>query len=231
MLSVLFWGYSFISTKIVLAELPPISIAFFRQIIASVSLMSWLLLTKSFKPIPIKQLAPVAVSGFFGIVLYFVLENTGLRYTTASNASMIVAAVPVFTLLTEAIFYKLKISVRMVMCVIMSITGVYLVISVNGRLDISSETFLGNMLVMGAKLAWVIYTILNKNLSEKYPGPVLPVYQFMISILLFTPLVIPEIPKWTVISPASLINLLYLGILCSACSYFFYIYEIGRAHV
>ena len=51
----------------------------------------------------------VAVSGLFGIVLYFVFENNGIRYTTASNASMIVAAVPIFTLFTEALFFKLRI--------------------------------------------------------------------------------------------------------------------------
>lgn len=36
LISVLFWGVSFVSTKVILAELPPISIAFFRQFAALV---------------------------------------------------------------------------------------------------------------------------------------------------------------------------------------------------
>ena len=38
-----------------------------------------------------------------GIVLYFVFENKGLTMTSASNASMLVAAIPAFALLLKAL--------------------------------------------------------------------------------------------------------------------------------
>lgn len=227
-LSVIFWGYSFISTKIVLREVPPVSIAFFRQIIASVTLIIWLLLSKASFKFSLKHVWLAALSGFFGIVLYFVFENTGLKYTTASNASMIVAAVPVFTLISEVLFFKQKMNLKMIICILLSISGVYLVITVNGKLDFSSSMFFGNILVIGAMVAWVIYTILNKSLSEQYSSILITAYQSMTSILLFIPFILPEVHLWHKVTIVPLLNLIYLGVFCSAFAYFFYIYAAKR---
>ncbi len=109
-LAVLFWGYSFISTKIVLTQIPPVSIAFFRQIIATLVLIPMALYTRCMPKMALHDLILATCGGFFGIVMYFVFENSGLQYTTASNASMIVSALPVFTLICEAILFRLIIN-------------------------------------------------------------------------------------------------------------------------
>lgn len=225
-LPVIFWGVSFTSTKVVLQEIPPVSIAFFRQIIAIAALLAWSLISKATLKIKLRDLILLAASCFFGIVLYFVFENHGIRLTTASSASMIVAAVPIFTLITEALIFKMKIKLNMIICIVISIIGVYFVISVNGKLDFSSSAFWGNMLVMGAMVSWVIYTILSRSLGAKYSSLVITVYQTTISIFLFIPFVIPEIPSWKPVSFVPLMNLLYLGVFCSAISYISFLYAI-----
>lgn len=228
LMSVFFWGISFISTKIVLEEVPPSSIAFFRQFIACAVLFTALLLRGRLPRMPIRDFLLLSLSSLFGIVLYFVFENSGLMHTTASNASMIVAAVPIFTLLAEALVFHMHISHRAVICIAISILGVYLVISVNGRLEFASSTFLGNILVMGAMVCWVIYTLLSRNLQARYDSITLVAYQSLSSIFLFMPFVIPEIPQWHGISTIPLLNLLYLGIFCSAFSYYFYLYATQK---
>lgn len=227
-LPVIFWGISFISTKVVLREIPPVSIAFFRQFIALVPLIAYGIATKSSFKMNLKDFMLLAVSCFFGIVLYFVFENNGLRLTTASSASMIVAAVPVFTMISEAIFFKLKIGLRTVLCIAVSILGVYFVISVNGIPDFSSSTFRGNMLMIGSSISWVIYTIISRNLGNRYSSFAITTYQTAISIILFIPFTISEIGDWKPISLTALLNLLYLGIFCSAVSYFSFLYAIKR---
>ncbi len=221
MLTVIFWGYSFVSTKILLQDLPPISIAFFRQIIAAGALLIVLLYKKLFVKMALKDVLLVFASAFFGIVLYFLFENIGLKYTTASNASIIVAAVPIFTLITESLFYKYKITARVISCVIVSITGVFLVIFEKG-LDFSSGYTKGNILMIGAMVTWVIYTIICKSLSGKYNGIVITAYQMAAASLLFIPFIIPEISQWKGLSAYSLANLLYLSLLCSALAYYLY---------
>ncbi len=225
-LAVIFWGCSFISTKIVLKEVPPISIAFFRQIIASTVLFAWVSATRSFARIGLRDLGLIALGGLFGIVLYFIFENTALLHTTASNASMISAAVPIFTLLTESLFYKMKISRRMLCCIISSIIGVYLVISINGKLDFSSRTFFGNMLEVCAMASWVIFVMINKGLGDRYPGVLVTALQTFVSIFLFIPFILPEVNQWRPISAVAGLHLMLLGVFCSACAYFFYLHAV-----
>ena len=132
------WGFSFISTKIILAEIPPATIAFYRQIIAVVTLLPLVMISlfrgglARLAHVTWRDAGLVAVSALFGIVLNFVFENNGMRLTTASDASMIVAAVPIFTLFTEALFFKLRITSKLVACLIVSVIGVYLVITGGG---------------------------------------------------------------------------------------------------
>lgn len=228
LLPVIFWGISFISTKVVLKEMPPVSIAFFRQLIALLPLILWGIFTHTSFRISIKDLLLLACSSFFGIVLYFVFENNGLMHTTASSASMIVAAVPVFTLLVEMIFFKLKTNLKVIACIIASILGVYLIISVNGRLDFSSSAFKGNMLVMGAMASWVIYTVLSRRLSNRYSSFIITLYQTALSSLLFIPFLVTEVDNWKPLSTAALLNLIYLGVFCSAVSYFMFLYSIKK---
>lgn len=230
-LAVLFWGYSFISTKTVLTQIPPISIAFFRQIIATFVLFPLALHTRCMPKLALHDLILAAGAGFFGIVMYFVFENSGLQYTTASNASMIVSALPIFTLISEAIFFRLSVNWKMIFCLAISIIGVSLVVTVGGRFDFASTRLFGNMLVLCAMICWVIYNIINRKLDKKYPSITITAYQSVSSVFLYVPFVLSERTSWNdlgVLSAQTLENLFFLGIFCSALAYFFYVYAAKR---
>ena len=230
-LTVVFWGLSIISTKVVLAQIPPVSIAFFRYSIATATLIPLAFLTHSLPKITLKDLGTLIITSMFGIVLYFLFENNALQYTTASNASMLVAAMPLFAIIIEALFFRQRISWKMAVCILISIVGVYLVVTVDGRLDFSSASFFGNLLMMGSMICWVVYTFLNKNLEGKYSGMTIITYQSLASIFIFMPFVIPEIKRWpelASITPSILANLVFLGVFCSALEYLCYIYAVKR---
>lgn len=221
-LTSIMWGYSFVSTKIVLRQLPPISIAFFRQVLAALVMLIFLYIKKLYVKMAFKDILLLAVSSFFGVVLYFLFENNALMNTTASNASIIVAAVPIFTMVTEYFLFKVKISAKLASCVLVSIAGVVLVIFEEGSIDFSSKSLRGNLLMLGAMICWVIYTILCKGLINRYNGMALTTYQMIASSVLFIPFIIPEIPQWQPISANSVGNLIYLTIFCSALGYYLY---------
>ena len=230
-LIVIFWGYSFISTKVVLAYIPPITIAFLRQIIASAILIPFAWRAGALFSIKLSDLKTIAAASLFGIVLYFALENSGLQYTTASNASMIVSALPIFTLFSEAFLFNLKVSWRMVFCLAISVIGVFMVATVGGSLDLGSSTLIGNLMVMGSMACWVAYTILTRDLAGKYSGITISAYQSLISIILFVPFIVPEASRWRPLNATDLSflsNLVFLGAFCSALAYLLYIYAVKR---
>ena len=226
-LAVFVWGISFVSTKVILAEeIPPVSIAFFRQFVALVPLLLCMGIRKEGFRLEKGDLKLFALASFFGIVLYFVFENTGLTMTTASNASMLVAAIPVFTLIIESIITRKPISKAALGCILASLAGVYCIISENGTIDLSGSTFLGNLLILGAMASWIIYTFLSNGLGERYSSLKLTTVQTLLSIPLFVPFTVSEVPAWKVPSVTALLHLVFLGIFCSALAYVFFLYSI-----
>lgn len=230
-MTVVFWGLSIISTKVVLTQLPPVSIAFFRYSIAAAALIPLALFSHSLSKIALKDLGTFIITSLLGIVLYFLFENNALLYTTASNASMLVAAMPLFAVIIDALFFRQKVKWKMAVCILISIVGVYLVVTVDGRLDFSSARLYGNMLMIGSMISWVLYTYANKSLDGKYSGMTVITYQSLISIILFMPLVISELKKWpelNAITPFTVANLVFLGVFCSALEYLFYIHAVQK---
>jgi len=221
--SVFVWGISFVSTKVVLAEFPPVSIAFLRQFVALIPLFVLCFLKKENLKIERNEVLRFILAAFFGIVLYFVFENNGLTLTTASNASMLVAAIPIFVLIVESIAQRKRISVPSLLCIIASVSGVYLVVFEGGLPDFSSGTFLGNLLIFGAMFSWIVYTFISDRLGKKYSSLKMTTIQTIISIPLFFPFVAGELGSWRVPSLTSILNLLFLGVFCSALAYVFYL--------
>jgi drug/metabolite transporter (DMT)-like permease len=114
----------------------------------------------------------------------------------------------------------MKLNIRILSCIITSIAGVYLVISNNGRLDFSSSSLHGNLLIICAMFCWVGYTIINKKLDyTKYSPLVLVFYQTVSATILFIPFTLSERSQWQALPTNALLNLLYLGIFCSALAY------------
>ena len=93
------WGTTFISSKLLLQEgLSPAAIMILRFVLAYVLMLPFVKgkwLCKSLKD----ELLMVLL-GISGGSLYFLLENTALVYTQASNVAIIIAATPLLTMLT-----------------------------------------------------------------------------------------------------------------------------------
>jgi drug/metabolite transporter (DMT)-like permease len=230
-LCVLFWGISFISTKIVLLQIPPATIVLYRQIIACLALAPLLPFRRSPSLPRLADAGRIAASAFFGIVMYFLPENRGLEHTTASNASLIVSALPIFTLFSEVLLYHKKAGRQTITYLLISLFGVYLVVSINGRLDLSSSQLFGNILVMGAMACWVAYTLLNRGTAQGYSSLNTIFYQTLAAIFLCSPFAVAEKDRWISpleLSTASWLNVIFLGMFCSAWAYVFYIKALAR---
>jgi len=223
LIAVFVWGISFVSTKIILRELPPVTIAFFRQFIALIPLVTLMFLKKENFRINKKELVLFALASLFGIVLYFFFENGGLTLISASNASLLVAAVPVFVLVIDAIRGRKKINIPSMICIITSIVGVYLITFEGKAPDFRSGSFLGTLLVLASMFSWIIYTFLSDKLGEKYSSLKMTTLQTALSIPLFIPFVSGEFVKWKMPSVTAALNLVFLGVFCSALAYLFFL--------
>ena len=103
-LTILIWGTTFISTKVLLEDFQPIEILVFRFVIGFVLLL--LLSPRKLKTTGTGEELLFAGAGLCGICLYYLLENIALTYTLASNVGVIISAAPFFTAILAHILMK-----------------------------------------------------------------------------------------------------------------------------
>lgn len=223
LLTTLFWGISFSSTKTLLSVMQAEQIAFFRLILA-VAVLGIIFFAGKHKRVERQDIFRVLAGGFFGTFLYFIFENNGLRFTTAGTGSLIVATVPVLNVIAGTLFFGERHGYMRWIGVLLSFFGVYIIVSSGG--DISLAHLRGNILVFLATCTWVVYTRINSPLTQKYGGLTLNLYQFSFGIVALGLMVLPSGFNPAVLSTNVLLNLAYLGLFCSAAAYFLYLYAL-----
>ena len=100
--TVIIWGTTFISTKVLLNTFTPVEILFIRFTIGYLAL--FLLSPHKVKMFDRKHELLFIGAGLSGVTLYFLLENIALTYTFASNVGIVVSIAPIFTAVLAHMF-------------------------------------------------------------------------------------------------------------------------------
>lgn len=229
LLTILIWGTTFISTKILLADFQPVEILFFRFMIGYAVLLAGY--PRRLKGLTRRQEMTFAAAGFCGVCLYYLLENVALTYTRASNVGVIISAAPFLTAILAHLLVKSeeKLQVNFFIGFIVAMTGIML-ISFNGsQLKLNP---LGDILAFAAAFVWACYSILTKKISSFGVSVILATRRtffygilFMIPTLFFFDFRI-EVSRFT--EPSVLLNLLYLGIGASALCFVTWNHAVKR---
>ena len=95
LMTIIIWGTTFVSTKVLLEAFTPIEILFFRFTLGYLSL--WAIYPRKGTYGTLRQELLFAAAGLCGVTLYFLLENIALTYTFASNVGVIISIAPFFT--------------------------------------------------------------------------------------------------------------------------------------
>lgn len=222
MIPVIAWGISFVSTEYLLDTMGAMSIGAVRFIFATLILYFMMKKTKTSLKIDRKDHILFVLAGGIGIAIYFYFENTGIKYISASPSALIIAAIPVFTLIFESLIYKRKIGLVDSLAILISIVGVVLIVDI--RLDefFKAEESLGYVMMVGAVLSWVIYSMASKPLFAKYSYLTIIFYQFIYSLPFFIIALPFETNQWHMIGLEGVIHLLFLSVVASVLGFYYY---------
>lgn len=156
------WGTTFISTKVLLRELTPVEILFYRFFIGY--LVLWLVAPRNLKLNSRKQEFYFMAAGLLGVTLYFLLENFALTFTLAANVGVIIAIAPFFTALFDYFFlHGEKPGLRFFIGFVVAITGICL-ISFRGDHTVQLNPA-GDLLAIAAAVVWAGYSTFTKKIS------------------------------------------------------------------
>ncbi|MEG1572811.1 MAG: DMT family transporter [Bacteroidales bacterium] len=228
--AVALWGVSFIWTKMLLeVGYEPITIVFIRLLLATIFFLPLFIWSKNFQKIAPSDMKVIALAALFEPFIYFLGENYGLKLVSPEVASIIIATIPVLTPVFTYIFLKEKFAALNIVGMLISFTGVALMIT-NG--DFVIEVSLsGVLLLFVAVLSAIGYAITTRKLSLKYSVTTIVFYQTWIGLIYFLPFFLlfslsnmQSVPlQWNLI-----FAFVALAALCSILAFLGYIYGIQK---
>lgn len=163
LLTILIWGTTFVSTKILLLDFTPIEILFYRFIMGLIALM--VVYPHRMKVKDKKHELLFMGAGLCGVTLYYLLENIALTYTMASNVGVICSLAPFFTAILIYIFLKDEpLRGNFFIGFVVAMVGITL-ISFSGTSNFQLNP-LGDLLAVGATIVWAFYSVLTRKISS-----------------------------------------------------------------
>lgn len=197
-------------------------IAFFRAIIATVAILVYQLISRKFvrfskfkKELPLLFLSGAAM-GFNWILLF-----EAYNYTSVSIATLSYYFAPVIVMLICPFLFKEQMTIKQILCFLMSTIGLVLIIGVGGA-TIDIQNLKGIGFGLSAAVLYAIVIILNKFIKE-VTGIDRTLLQFFAAIMvLFTYISVTSGFHLNKVGKIGIINLLIVGIIHTGIAYCIY---------
>ncbi|MBU2650864.1 MAG: DMT family transporter [Bacteroidetes bacterium] len=222
-LSMLFWGMSFVWSTQVLEYYSPITTILLRLLISSVLLF---LLLKPFgliENIRKEHLGLFLLSALFNPFLYFIGENYGLKLTTPTVSAVVIATIPVLTPVFAYFLLKEKLTIFNYIGIMLSFAGV--VIMLMGKdltLDVSA---VGLGFLFFAVITGIIYSVLLKKLTVHYNALTIITWQNILGFIYMLPVfLIMDVSTFLEIKPGpgAIRSLILLAVFASSGAFILY---------
>ena len=231
--TVVIWGWTFVATRICLEFLSPAELLGLRLLIGLPVLVIVVILKKikfRFTPGEWKQI----LIGSAVITLHFLVQITGLQYTTATNTGWIISVSPLVMAVLAFFFLKEKIGKNQIIAIAVATFGILLLMSHGDLTHLGFLTSLGDWLVLISAHTWAIYTVVTRNLSKtQHPlaitvGVLTPALVVMTVYMAFT----SEWTKFAHLPAKGVVALLFLAIVGLALGHWFWqegVAKVGAA--
>ena len=208
----LVWGGNMIAVKLALTEINPMAFNALRFALASVTMLTILLITERDLKVTGREWRWLLMTGLLGNTIYQVLFINGINLSTAGNTAFMVATSPMWVAVMSSLWGDERLTRRQWKGVLLSLVGAALVIFGAGhRIAVSSGTLFGDALTLVGAICWAGYTVMTRPaLAHRSPLRVTSYAMALGSI----PLVLVSIPHmraqdWQSVSLTGWMMLLY----------------------
>jgi drug/metabolite transporter (DMT)-like permease len=216
------WGTSFPAIKIGLQYTDAYTFVFLRFLVASLTMLSLMMLTRNFS----FNFNKKRLILFLGLIngTAYLLQYVGMVFALASASSLYVNLSVVWVALLSPIVLKERLGGKKVAGVMVSLLGVLLMTTNLDFASLGTVDFMGNFLVISAGILWAVFIIYNKPLVGESSNMI----QSLTWILLFT--MLPLLPT-AVFSAENFMYLpwnawlaiIYTAVLCWVVPYYFWL--------
>jgi drug/metabolite transporter (DMT)-like permease len=213
------FGASVVAVRIAVRDVPPLTLALLRFGQGSLALFVYLaLFRRDLLRIERRDLGYLALLGAIFFTVFPVTFNAGLRYIEASRAALLIATMPLWSLLIGRFAARERLSGRQIVGVLTSVAGVGIVMLHRGAAG--SGALKGDLLLLTTALCGAIYNVLAKRMVGRYTGLTVTFYAMVFGTLLLAPASLVEhAPRLASLGTETLVMVILLGILGGAVSF------------
>ena len=161
------WGFNFVSSAYLLKEFSPMFLSFSRLFFTAIFVVAIAVMSRRMKRPTAQEWWLLLISGVFGTLLNQYFYFTGLQYSTAGNASLIIALAPVATMILARIFLGETITMFKLSGAFIALFGVILIVTFGSK---SFGISFGDIFLLMAMLTMSIGLLFVKRLSKSMPS-------------------------------------------------------------
>ena len=216
------FGASVVAVRIAVRDIPPLTLALLRFGQGALVLLAALALFRRDRlRIEPRDLPYLGVLGAIFFAVFPTTFNMGMRYEAASRGALLLATMPLWTLVIARLVSGEQLTFRQMLGVFVSVAGVAIVIvqrraAGGGSIDIVR----GDLLLMITALCGAIYNVSAKRMLRKYGGLTVTFYAMLIGSLLLTPaLAVERSPSYAALSADTIWIVVFLGVLGGALAF------------
>ena len=228
-LSMLFWGMSFIWSKIALNEFEPITLIFFRLVLSAIVLTLIVRLSRNTEKIAKADRKWFLLLALAEPFFYFLGENFGLQYVSPAVTSAIIATIPLVTPLVAFLFLRERIDKYTITGIFISFAGIiYMLVNRDLSLNASPK---GIALLFLAVFSAVAYTFFIRKLANKYKAITILLWQNIIGAIYFLPFFMAfDFAQVLTIRPStsSVMAIVQLSIFASGLAFWLFIIVVAK---
>ncbi|EJO35948.1 DMT family transporter [Acinetobacter radioresistens] len=227
-IAVMIWSLNIVVTRYAADLISPVSISFYRWLIAFLILTPFMLgKVWEQRQLIMQHWLQLAVLSAFGMVLYQGLAYTAAHYTTATNMGLINAFIPVFTILVSFFILKDIPNRFAIMGSILSFCGLIYVMA-QGNLSAlwQSGAHWGDLLMVVAVFFYAFYGVFLKKWQLKIPLLISLYIQIAFALIYHLPFI-----AWLgldSLNTANLSSVLYAGIFPSLIAPFVWMLAVQQ---
>lgn len=233
-LTTLFWAGNFVLGRAVKSNIPPISLAFWRWMLALVILVPFSLPHVRVQwPMLLKNWRLLTVYGILGVTCFNTFVYIGLHKTTATNALLINSIIPVLIVLLSHLLAATPVSIRQALGITISLTGVLTIICrANFDVVLTMQFNRGDFWILLAVFSWAFYTFLLRH----RPADLHPL-SFLTAIVAIGLIPLSALYSWELIqgarfapNPVNIASIMYVALFPSVLAFVFWnqaVKEVG----
>jgi drug/metabolite transporter (DMT)-like permease len=225
------FGSSVVAVRVAVQEVPPLSLAVLRFGQGGLLLVLLLLVTRGQLRIEWRDLPLLALLGAILFTVFPVIFNGSLRLIEASRGALILATIPLRSALLSRATRSERLVFRQVVGVLLSLTGVGLVLAEDGLdWDGGLEGLLGDALMRVTALCGAAYGVLAQRAFARYNALTVITFAMVLGTLLLLPAALVEDPLGVIqrLDGRTVALLVFLGVFGGALAFFLWTFALTR---